>query len=141
MRIDAPRRAVWAAIEDVATHVDWMLDAHAIRFTTEQRRGVGTAFDCDTRIGPLRTTDRMVITEWRPGRVMGVEHRGVVTGRGRFTLRRARGGRTRFTWDEHLSFPWWMGGPVGDLVGGRVLAAVWRRNLRALKARVEAAQG
>jgi hypothetical protein len=68
---------------------------------------------------------------------MGVEHTGVVTGTGRFTLRRNGRDGTTFAWDEELRFPWWLGGPVGELVGGRVLAAIWRRNLRGLKTLVE----
>ncbi len=136
--IDAPPAEVWGAVEDVVNHVRWMDDAMAIRVTSAQRGGIGTTFDCDTRIGPLRLTDRMEVTEWRQGRVMGIRHVGVVTGRGRFTLRRARGGRTRFTWDESLTFPWWMGGPVGGAVGRLVLRRVWRRNLANLKALIEA---
>ena len=31
-------------------------------------------------IGPFRTNDRMIVTEWEPGRVMGIEHRGLVHG-------------------------------------------------------------
>ena len=130
---------MWAAIEDIASHVRWMDEAVAIRFTSKRRRGVGTTFDCETRVGPLRTTDRMEITEWRTGRVMGIRHVGAVTGEGRFRLRRRsfRGG-TRFTWEERLVFPWWMGGPLGALVGGHVvLRLVWRRNLRNLKRLVE----
>ena len=132
---------MWAAIEDIGSHVEWMDEAEAISFTSRRRRGVGTTFDCETRVGPLRTTDKMEITAWRPGRVMGIRHVGVVTGEGRFTLRRRwlrRGGGTRFTWEERLVFPWWMGGPLGALVGGHVvLRLVWRRNLRNLKRRVE----
>ena len=64
--IDAPPKAVWARIEDVAPHVDWMADAAAIRFTSEQTAGVGTTFDCDTKVGPLKLTDRMAVTEWEP---------------------------------------------------------------------------
>jgi hypothetical protein len=37
-----------------------------------------------------------------------------------------------------LSFPWWLGGPVGGVVGSRVMKAVWRRNLGRLRARIEA---
>lgn len=129
---------MWAAIEDISTHVDWMEDAVAIRFTSKRRRGVGTTFDCDTRVGPLRLTDRMEITEWRSGRVMGIRHVGAVTGEGRFVLRRRLRGGTRFTWEERLVFPWWMGGPIGAAVGGHVvLRLVWRRNLGNLKRRVE----
>jgi hypothetical protein len=125
-------RQLWHSLEAIEDHVQWMADAREIRFASGQRRGVGTEFDCVTRVGPFRTTDRMVVTSWKPGREMGIEHRGVVTGRGHFTLRPRRGGRTRFTWEERLSFPWWMGGPVGALAAKPVLRRLWRRNLRAL---------
>lgn len=135
--IDAPPATVWDTVRHVERHVDWMVDAEAIRFRSRRQSGVGTTFDCDTRVGPLRLTDRMEITEWRTGRRMGVRHTGLVTGEGRFTLARRRGGRTRFTWQERLVFPWWMGGPVGGVVGGRVLRLVWKRNLATLKRLVE----
>src|SRR5215212_3017843 len=122
--IDAPPSAVWAAIADVTDHVRWMEDAVAIRLLTHQRSGVGTEFECDTRIGPLRLLDRMVITEWRPRRRMGVRHEGVVQGSGRFTLKRVRGGRTRFPWGERLEFPILMGRPVTAALAGPVLKGV-----------------
>lgn len=137
--IDAPTAATWKAVEPIEQHVDWMAEAETIRFTSTRTRGVGTTFDCVTKVGPIRMTDRMTVTEWEPGRMMGIEHSGVVTGRGRFTLRRRRGGRTRFTWKERLTFPWWMGGAVGAFAAKPVLRAIWRRNLRRLKAIVEAA--
>ena len=136
--IDARPRDVWWAVEDIAGHVDWMLDAKAIRFTSSQHAGVGTTFDCVTGVGPLRFTDRMEVTEWEPGRTLGVVHAGLVRGTGRFTLKRARRGRTRFGWEEQLELPWWLGGRVGALAAVPVLRAVWRRSLRNLKARVEA---
>ncbi|MEJ5255451.1 MAG: SRPBCC family protein [Acidimicrobiales bacterium] len=135
--IDAPPGQVWRAIEDIATHVEWMADAEAIRFTSPRRRGVGTTFECDTRVGPFRLVDRMEVTEWRPGQVMGVAHTGLVTGRGRFRLTPLPGGRTRFTWREELHFPWWLGGSIGAVVGGEVLRLIWRQNLRRLKRLVE----
>ena len=137
--IDAPRDRVWAAVCNIASHVEWMDDAVAIHFTSRARNGVGATFDCDTRVGPFRLTDHMEVTEWRAGRVIGIRHVGLVTGTGRFTLERRRHARTRFTWDERLSFPLWMGAWPGSVVGGAVLRRVWRRNLRNLKARVEAA--
>ncbi len=135
--IDAPPDRVWAEVRDVGSHVDWMADAVAIRFTSSRRHGVGTTFDCDTKIGPFRLTDRMAITEWRERRAMGVEHSGVVTGTGQFKLRKARRGRTRFSWEERLTFPAWMGGPVGAFVAKPVMERVWRRNLGRLKAQIE----
>jgi uncharacterized protein YndB with AHSA1/START domain len=136
--IDASPAEVWRVVEDVAAHVDWMHDAVEIRFTSRRTSGVGTTFDCDTRVGPFRLTDRMEITAWRPRRTMGVRHVGLVTGSGRFTLKAVRGGRTRFTWKERLRFPWWLGGPFGEVVGGEVLRLVWARNLRQLRRLVEA---
>lgn len=138
--LDAGPEKVWAIVEPIERHVDWMADAVAIRFQTEQTRGVGTRFFCDTKVGPIKLVDEMTITAWEPGRVMGVTHTGVVTGTGQFTLEELPGQRTRFTWTESLVFPWWLGGPLGALVGGQVvMKAIWRRNLRKLKAIVDAA--
>jgi hypothetical protein len=139
--IAAPPDDVWRTIEPIERHLDWMADAVSITFTSTMQRGVGTRFDCLTKIGPFRTTDRMAVTEWEPNRAMGIEHRGVVTGRGRFTLRGRPRRRTRFTWTEELTFPWWMGGTVGAFAAKPVLRAVWRRNLRRLKQLVEQPTG
>ncbi len=141
VEIDAPTDRVWEIVEPVERHVDWMADAVAIRFTGEQTRGIGTTFECDTKVGPITLVDKMEITDWEPGERMGVRHSGVVTGSGHFTLEPIDlGRRTRFTWTEELVFPWWLGGPLGALVGGRVvMGAIWRRNLRALARIVESA--
>jgi len=134
--LDAPPEVVWADIEDVASHAEWMSDAVAIRFLGAQTTGVGTRFECDTKVGPIRLTDVMEITEWAPGKVMGVRHRGIVTGEGRFTLKKARGGRTQLIWKERLvRFPWWLGGRLGSYLAKPVLSWVWRRNLRNLQQR------
>lgn len=135
--IDATPDRVWASLEDVATHVQWMADAEAIRFTTDQTSGVGCVFECDTKVGPLRLTDVMEITEWVDGSIMGVRHTGLVTGTGQFELFADGDQRTTFTWDEKLVFPWWMGGPVGGVVGGVILKQLWKGNLKRLKAIVE----
>jgi uncharacterized protein YndB with AHSA1/START domain len=140
--IDAPPERVWAAVEDVGSHVDWMQDAVAINFTSDRTSGVGTEFDCDTRVGPFRMTDHMQITEWSPGRAMGVRHVGLVTGSGVFKLQpKARGRRTRFIWSERLVFPWWMGGPIGSFVAKPVFRHIWRTNLRNLKELVDGPEG
>jgi len=135
--LPVPPERVWSDVRHLGSHVEWMDDATGIRFRTSQREGIGTAFDTETRIGPIRLTDVMVVTEWDPGRVIGIRHDGLVTGTGRFTLQPARGAQTRFTWEEKLDFPWWLGGPVGALMGRPVLKWVWRRNLAHLRARFE----
>lgn len=134
--IAASPEAVWADLADIASHVEWMADAESIRFTSEHRSGTGTTFDCVTKVGPIRLTDRMEVTAWDPPRTMGVRHVGVVTGTGAFELS-ADGAHTTFRWREELVFPWWLLGPVGAAVGKVVLAAVWRANLRRLAARFD----
>lgn len=136
--IDAPPEVVWAAVEDIGSHVSWMEDAVAITFTSERTSGVGTEFDCDTKVGPFRLTDHMLITEWVPGRAMGVRHVGLVTGTGVFRLEPLDGDRTRFVWSEELVFPWWMGGALGSVAAKPVFGHIWRTNLRNLRELVDA---
>jgi uncharacterized protein YndB with AHSA1/START domain len=133
--LDATPSEVWEIVEPIERHVDWMADAVAIRFDTDQTRGVGTSFRCDTQVGPIRLTDHMEITAWEPERSMGVRHTGVVTGTGTFTLEPIDlGRRTRFTWSEQLRFPWYLGGRIGEAIGGQlVMKSIWRRNLRQLR--------
>lgn len=136
--IDAPVGTVWDVLEPIETHVDWMADAEAIRFRGDRTRGVGTSFVCDTKVGPIRLRDEMEITVWEPEAEMGVEHRGLVTGRGSFRLEPIDlDRRTRMIWSETLSFPWWMGGPIGAAIGGFVLERIWRRNLCTFRSIVE----
>ena len=133
-----PRSAVWAELERIEAHVEWMRDATAIRFVGDRRRGVGTTFECDTKMGPIRLTDVMEITDWEPGSRMAVAHRGLVTGSGQFSLEDGPGTATTIRWEERLRFPWWLGRTVGTRLARPVLVALWRGNLRRLRARVEA---
>ena len=134
--IAASRAQVWNTVRDIGAHVRWMGDAEAIRFTSRQQEGVGTTFECDSRLGPFRLTDRMEVVEWRVGRTMGIRHVGKVTGTGRFSLRYWPRG-TLFVWQETLHFPWWMGGPVGAALAAPFFRRTWKRNLANLKAIVE----
>jgi hypothetical protein len=136
--IAASPEKVWAGIEHVESHQEWMLDAERITFRGEQHAGVGAAFDCVTRVGPLRVTDHFVITRWEPGACMGIEHRGAVTGAGEFRLRPLAGGDgAEFCWEESLRFPWWLGSLAGERFARPVLRRIWDGNLRRLKAKIE----
>jgi carbon monoxide dehydrogenase subunit G len=126
--VRADVETVWDALRDIAAHVEWMADARSIRFTSRTTEGVGTTFDCDTKVGPLRLTDRMEVTEWEPERAMSVRHVGIVTGEGRFTLTPHRRG-TLLEWRESLEFPWW----IPSRPAAVVLAQIWRWNLRSFE--------
>ncbi len=113
-----------------------MTDAIAIRFLSTTHAGVGTRFECDTRFGPIRLTDLMEISEWEAPVTMGVQHTGVVSGSGRFTLTDAPGHATLVVWEETLRFPWWLGSGAVALLAKPVLGLLWKENLRRLCRRV-----
>ena len=130
----APPEVVWADLRVIDRHVEWMHDAEEIYFTSSARQGVGTAFDCITKVGPIRMTDRLVVTEWTHARTMGICHRGLVTGEGRFNLEALPGTsgavQTELTWTETLRFGWRLGGSFGAALARPVLRLIWQRNLR-----------
>ena len=135
IELDAPPEVVWSDLRNIASHVHWMHDAESIWFTSTNREGVGTTFECETRVGPIQVTDLMEITEWVDNEAMGVRHSGVVTGVGAFTLSPISETRTLFRWAEELSFPWFLGGPVGEPFGSFILKLIWKRNLQNLSRR------
>jgi hypothetical protein len=134
--IDAWPSEVWRVVSSIPDHVVWMDDAIGIEITSSRASGVGTTFDCETRVGPIELTDHMEVTEWVEGRVIGVAHTGMVSGSGRFTVVDAPDGRTVFSWEETLHFPWWLGGRLGEVPGAWLLRRVWTRNLANLAAEV-----
>ncbi len=128
---------VWQELADLESHVEWMADAERIDFLTNQRAGTGTRLEVETRFGPLRTSDVMEFTSWDPPDRMAVRHGGLFTGYGEFTLETIDGSATRVTWREQITFPWFLGGPVGAVLARPVFGWVWRRNLRRLRERVQ----
>ena len=128
-----PVAVLWSELEQIDRHVLWMADAVKITFTTPQERGLGTTFTCLTKVGPIALTDVMTITSWTIEESMGVRHSGIVTGEGLFTLQQTESGST-LTWAETLSFPWWMGGRLGEFLAKPILTALWKGNLRRLAA-------
>jgi hypothetical protein len=132
-----PPERVWADIRNLETHGDWMADANELKFLGDQREGVGTEMENVTRVGPISTKDVLRVVEWDDGAMMAIEHVGAVTGTGRFTLVPETDDGTRFCWDEVLTFPWWLGGPIGERAARPVLRRIWQRNLRRLQQRVE----
>lgn len=136
--IRATPEQVWADLRDIGSHVHWMHDAVEIRFLSNHLEGIGTRFECDTRVGPFSLTDVMEITKWEEPHMMGVRHVGIVEGAGVFTLQEDPQGHTTFKWREGLLFPWYMGGPIGATLAAPILRLIWKRNLSNLRARLEA---
>ncbi len=136
--IGATPEQVWDYVKDIGSHVEWMHDAAAITFVSEQNSGQGTVFDCLTKVGPIKLNDEMTITQWEPVKAMGVRHQGIVTGEGVFELKPVGDDRTVFSWTETLKFPILLGGPIGAAVARPILTEIWKRNLKLLRTNVEA---
>jgi hypothetical protein len=135
--MEAPHALVWAAVADLASHAEWMRDAESIVFLGDQRRGKGTMMRVETVVGPFRTIDVMEVVGWDEGSSIEVAHRGLVKGRG--TLAATQTGKdTLVTWEETLTFPWWLGGGVTAWLARPLLGAIWRGNLRRLEQSIEA---
>ena len=134
--VNAPVDTAWRALADISSHVEWMADAESITFTSTQREGVGTTFDCETKVGPLRTTDKMTVSAWDARRRLGVAHTGIVVGSGTFDLDPSGSG-TRLSWTENLRFPWFLGGNVTAFLARPVLRRIWMGNLHRFAELVE----
>ncbi len=135
--LDVTPEVLWNYVQHIDSHTQWMKDAHSISFTSTQRQGVGTTFDCLTKVGPISLNDKMEITRWEENVAMGVTHSGIVTGVGEFLLTPLGENQTFFSWEEELFFPWWMGGPLGAFLAKPVLRLIWKQNLALLKQQVE----
>lgn len=135
--IAAPRAEVWKEVADLGSHAEWMADAESIEFLSSTRRGAGVRMEVATRVGPLRTRDIIEVIEWVEGERIGARHLGLVAGVGSFELAPLDPALTRFTWREDLAFPWFLGGRLTARIAAPILAAVWRRNLRIFRERIE----
>ena len=127
---------LWEELRHIDRHVNWMMDAESIEFLSDQVEDVGTEFVCHTKVGPFRTKDVLRITQWIAPTTMGVEHRGIVTGEGTFTLSALSENQTTLVWREELHFPWWGLGGLGARVAKPVLKRIWKGNLRRLGASI-----
>jgi hypothetical protein len=134
--IPARVEEVWADIERLETHSEWMADAESIEFVGDVHRGVGAVMRVITRVGPLRTIDVLRVVSWEPLRSIGVIHEGLITGNGEFRLEQLENG-TRFTWDEELTFPRRLGGELAAVAARPILGWIWKRNLARLTGRFE----
>ena len=128
--INAPVEHCWTHLADLGAHVDWMADAESIRFTSTETRGTGTTFECVTKVGPLKTVDKMTVVDWFEGSCVAVQHTGLVVGTGRFELTQSGRDACNIVWTEDLRFPCALGGGRTAFAARRVLNRNWMGNVR-----------
>ena len=131
--IDRPLKEVWDEVKIMENHVNWMQDAAKIDFLSENKDGMDTKMNVLTKVGPIKLFDYMTVTEWVEKKSIGVDHVGIVTGKGKFTLTEIDASKTEFQWEETLKFPIYLAGPIGEFFGAPVLRLIWKNNLQGLK--------
>ena len=128
---------VWNEVSKIENHSKWMKDAINIDFQTDNKSGVGTKIKVLTKIGPIKLNDFMTFTKWEEKKTIGVDHVGIVTGKGEMQFEKIDENTTKFKWTETLKFPIYLGGVIGELFGKPVLELIWRKNLNNLKKIIE----
>ena len=131
--IKQPLEVVWNEVKVMENHVNWMQDAEKIDFLSENTFGLNTKMNVLTKVGPFSLNDVITVTEWKEMESIAVIHEGIVTGEGVFYLSEVDDTTTKFQWVETLKFPLYLGGPIGEIIGGIVLKYIWKKNLNNLK--------
>ena len=128
---------VWNEVSKIENHSKWMKDAVNIDFQTDNKSGVGTKIKVLTKIGPIKLYDFMTFTKWEEKKSIGVDHVGIVTGKGEMKFEKIDENTTKFKWTETLKFPIYLGGVIGELFGKPVLELILKQNLNNLKKIIE----
>ena len=128
---------VWNEVSKIENHSKWMKDAVNIDFQTDNKSGGGTKIKVLTKIGPIKLNDFMTFTKWEEKKSIGVDHVGIVTGKGEMKFEKIDENTTKFKWTETLKFPIYLGGVIGELFGKPVLELIWKQNLNNLKKIIE----
>lgn len=134
---------VWAAIEDVESHHEWMMDAESIEPVEQEPQQpfvVGNRYLAKTKVGPFKIDDYLTITNIKKPNLLEASHDGVVKGMGSFVLVDLGSDETKLIWSEKLKFPWKLGGPIAKAFAYPVLRTLWTLNLYALKKKIESSK-
>jgi uncharacterized protein YndB with AHSA1/START domain len=127
-----PPEAVWELITDWEHQGDWMLEASDFTVTSARRSGVGVEAEATIRMGGITTRDRVRVVAWEPARLLAIEHRGWVRGRGEIHLTQLGPDLTHVFWREVLRPPLGVVGLLGLWLFRPLLGRVFRRDLRVL---------
>lgn len=135
--LPGPPEVVWELITDWEHQDDWMLEASDFEVVSAHREGIGVEAEATISIGGIRTRDRVRITRWEPGRVLGIEHLGWVSGHADMRLVPSNGS-TRITWREHFTPPLGIVGALGMTAFKPIMYRIFMRDLRVLAGLVRA---
>jgi uncharacterized protein YndB with AHSA1/START domain len=133
-----PPEIVWELITDFEHQSDWMIEASDLTVLTDHRQGVGVEAEATSRIGGIKTRDKVRVSGWDPPRKLTIEHRGWVTGTGEIFLTPLNGDRTHMFWREELHPPIGILGAFGLTAFRPMMGRIFQRDLRVLAGLVRA---
>lgn len=134
-----PPEVVWRLITDWENQGDWQLEARDFVVTSDEREGVGVTAEATVSIGGITTRDVAEVVAWQPGKLLGIEHKGWVSGEGELHLTALGSDRTHVFWVERLHPPLGIAGAVGLTVFKPLMTRIFKRDLRVLQGLVRAA--
>ncbi len=136
--IDADKKTVFTYLSDWDKQSEWIL------FTTVRKVSIGPNNDgtlllAETKVGPLKVVDTMLVSEWSPYEKIVVTHTGrIVLGKGIFEIKENSDHRCTFIWKEVTPIPFGYLGRIGLVIVKPLLKLVFNMSLRKLKKNVEA---
>ena len=72
--INKPLDTVWQEVKVMENHVNWMEDAVKIDILSENNSGIDTKMNVLTKVGKIKLTDIITVTEWKEKESIGVIH-------------------------------------------------------------------
>ena len=135
--LPGPPEVVWELITDWEHQDDWMLEASDFAVVSSHREGIGVEAEATISIGGIKTRDRVRITQWEPGRLLGIAHLGWVSGHADMKLLPSNGS-TRLVWREHFTPPLGVVGALGMTLFKPIMCRIFMRDVRVLAGLVRA---
>lgn len=132
--LPGPPDVVWHLITDWENQDLWMLEARDFVVTSPHREGVGVEGEATVSIGGITTRDRIVVTRWKPNKVLAIEHHGWVSGAAEMRLTELGPQETHIFWQERLFPPLGILGGMGISVFKPFMSRIFKRDLKVLAA-------
>ncbi len=137
MRIEAPRKAVWAFVSDGRCYPDFMANTDRWEVVGEQPGGCGARWQVHLRVGSASVGGLVEVTEFdEPANLAFNAITGVAL-RGRWRLRERRPGVTDVELRLAYQSPGGLLGLVADRVAGPLVSRTLKQSLRNLRDLVE----
>ena len=135
--IRASQQTIFDYVSDWEKQSDWILFTTVKQLSNSAKRQDADLL-AETKLGPIKLVDTMVVTDWQPFKRIVVEHTGrVILGKGIFSVHKISDDSCEFTWEEITPVPFGLIGRVGLTIIMPVIKLLFNSSLKTLKANLE----